>query len=74
MPIEISNNHLEAVVNHLTWQRKAQLHFWRFMDTIEPMPLNNRFWKLLDHFRELVRYNIARKRGEPIPDAAREFF
>jgi hypothetical protein len=74
MAIEISKNYLEAVVNHLTWQHKAQLHFWRFMRGVPPMPLNDRFWKLLDHFRELVRYNLDRKHGEPIAGAAREFF
>ena len=74
MAIEIGKNHLEAVVNHLTWQHKAQLHFWRFMHGVQPMPLNDRFWKLHDHFRELIRYNLDRKHGEPIASAAREFF
>src|SRR4051812_32257982 len=74
MSIEISKDHLEAVVNHLTWQHKAQLHFWQFMHGVSPMPLNDRFWNLLDHFRELVRYNLDRKHGEPIAGAAREFF
>jgi hypothetical protein len=74
MAVEISKGHLEAVVNYLTWRNKAKLHFWRFMYGVQSMPLNNRFWKLLDHFRELVKYNIDRQRGEPIADAAREFF
>ncbi len=74
MAIEISKGHLEAVVNHMTWKHKAQLHFWRFMRGVQPMPLNERFWKLLDHFRELVKYFLDRKRGEPIASAAWEFF
>jgi hypothetical protein len=74
MAIVISKNHLESVVNHLTWQHKAQLHFWRFMHGVQPMPLNDRFWKLLDHFRKLIKSNLDRKRGEPIVSAACEFF
>jgi hypothetical protein len=74
MAIEISKNHLESVVNHLTWQNKAQLHFRRFMHGVAPMPLNDRFWKLLDQFRELIRHNLDRKHGESIAGAAREFF
>jgi hypothetical protein len=74
MPIEISKGHLEAVVNYLTWRQKAQLHFWQFMHGVQPMPLRDRFWMLLDHFRELVTCNLDRKRGEPIADAAHEFF
>jgi hypothetical protein len=74
MTIEISEKHLEAVVNHLTWQQRAKLHFWQFMDGVEPMPLTDRFWQILEHFRELVRYNLGRKCGEPIAAAAREFF
>jgi len=74
MAIEISKGHLEAVVNYLTWRNKAQLHFFRFMHGVKPMPLNDRFWKLLDHFRELVKCNLDRQRGQPIADAARELF
>jgi hypothetical protein len=74
MAIEISKGHLEAVVLYLTWQHKTQLHFFRFMHDVQPMPLNDRFWRLLDHFRELVKCNLDRKQGEPIPDAAYEFF
>ncbi len=74
MAIEISKNHLNAVVNYLTWRHKAQLYFWRFMHGLSPMPFDDRFWKLLHHFRTLVRYNLDRKRGEPIASAAREFF
>jgi diadenosine tetraphosphate (Ap4A) HIT family hydrolase len=74
MTIEITKPHLEAVVNYLTWRHKAELHFFRFMHGVKPMPLNDRFWKLLDHFRELVNCNLERKAGEPIDSAAREFF
>src|SRR5262249_47509088 len=74
MAIDISKGHLEAVVNYLTWRNKAKLHFQPFMKGVEPMPLNDRFWELLDHFRELVKYNLDRNRGDPIADAAREFF
>jgi hypothetical protein len=74
MAVEISKAHLEAVVNYLSWRHKAQLHFLQFMHGLQPMPLNDRFWKLLDHFRELVRCNLDRKRSEPIAHAAREFF
>jgi diadenosine tetraphosphate (Ap4A) HIT family hydrolase len=74
MTIEISKPHLEAVVNFLTWRHKAELHFFRFMHGVKPMPLNDRFWKLLDHFRELVNCNLERKAGEPFVSAAREFF
>jgi hypothetical protein len=74
MEIEISKGHLDAVVNALTWRNKANLHFLRFMRTIPPMPLNDRFWGLLDQFRELVRQDVEHKRSEPIVGAAREFF
>jgi hypothetical protein len=74
MTIEISKGHLEAVLNYLTWRNKAQLHFRRFMQAVQPMPLNERFWQLLDHFRELVRCCLDRKHSEPIAAAAREFF
>jgi hypothetical protein len=74
MAIEISKGHLEAVVNYLTWRHKAQLYFWRFLRGVQPMPLNDRFWTLLEHFRELIKVNLQRRRGEPIADAAREFF
>jgi hypothetical protein len=74
MAIEISKGHLEAVVNFLTWRNKAQLHFLGYMRHVQPMPLNSRFWKLLDHFRGLVKSNLDRKLGEPIPDASCEFF
>jgi len=74
MAIEISKGHLEAAVNYLTWQHKAELHFLRFMHDVQPIPLNDRFWQLLDQFRTLVRCNLDRKEGQPIADAAREFF
>ena len=74
MAIEISKGHLEAVVNYLTWRHKAQLHFLLLMHDVQPMPLNDRFWKLLDHFRELVKANLGREDGQPLADAAREFF
>jgi hypothetical protein len=74
MALEISKGHLEAVVNSLTWHHKAQLHFWRFMDGVPPMHLNDRFWKLLEHFRKLVKSNINSKKAEPIKSAAAEFF
>ncbi len=74
MAIEISMDHLEAVVNYMTWQHKVQLHFLRFMHRVQPMPLNDRFWKLLDHFREQVKRNLDRRVGQPIANAGREFF
>jgi hypothetical protein len=74
MAIEISKEHLEATVNYLTWQHKAQLHFLRFMSGVQAIPVNDRFWKLLDHFRTLVKRNLNRKEGQPVADAAREFF
>ncbi len=74
MAIEISKAHLEAVVNYLTWKQKAQLQFWRFMQGVQPTSLNDRFWSLMDHFRKLCQYRLDRHRGEPIADAAWEFF
>jgi diadenosine tetraphosphate (Ap4A) HIT family hydrolase len=74
MSLQISKGHLEAVVNCLTWQNKAELHFRGFMRGIAPMSLNDRFWERLDHFRRLVDSNVARADGQPIEDASREFF
>jgi diadenosine tetraphosphate (Ap4A) HIT family hydrolase len=70
----ISKSHVEAVTNFLSWQHKAELHFHRFIDTVQVMPLNERFWQHLDHFREMVKTNLDRGDSEPVAAAAREFF
>ncbi|MGH7175042.1 MAG: hypothetical protein ACREGR_01635 [Minisyncoccia bacterium] len=69
----VSEGYLDAVVNHLTWKHKAQLHFWRFMHGVKPMAHDDKFWGLLDKLRACIK-DARSKDMEKVNGGAREFF